>query len=132
MMIPPARKKTTIILLICAVMIMIITIKHSYTIPYVLNGIRLSELSNLECVEYVASKGVEMTYNYKTSIGFQELTKDLIIRYEQDPYKVLYGTYGSLSTNIYAEEVRKVVNNYYGIYNIDYYPEIPPNPETIN
>lgn len=124
-MISVSRKKAVAMLLLCTVVMMVMTVKKTYPFSYAQSGIQLSELSNLECVEFIASKGVKMPYNYKTSTGFQELTKDLIVCYEENPYKVLYGTYGSLSTNIYAEEVRKVVNKYYGIHNIDYYPERP-------
>ena len=78
----------------------------------------------------VAKGATAVPYNYKTSAGFQELTTDLVARYEENPYKILTGTYGSSSTTLYAEEVRKIVNDYYGIYHIEYYfdhyPEYPP------
>ena len=44
-------------------------------------------------------------------------------------YKTLRGVYSDISTNQYVEDVRKIVNDYYGIYHVEYYldhdPEYP-------
>lgn len=126
------RIKALFVLLFAAIVIMTVAVKNTPPVSeYMRTGIRLSDLSDLERTEFIVAKGATaVPYNYKTSAGFQELTTDLVTRYEKDPYKILTGTYGSLSTNLYAEEVRKIVNNYYGIYHVEYYfdhyPEYPP------
>ena len=127
-----ARIKAIFVLLLATIAIMAVTVKNTPPVSeYMQTGIRLSDLPDLECTEFMVSKGAAaVPYNYKTSAGFQELTATLVARYEEDPYKILTGTYGSLSTNLYAEEVRKIVNDYYGIYHVEYYfdhyPEYPP------
>ena len=127
-----ARIKAIFVLLFATIVIMFVTVQNTPPVSeYMQTGIRLSDLSGLECTEFMAEKGATaVPYNYKTSAGFQELTTDLVTRYEEDPYKILTGTYGSPSTNLYAEEVRKIVNDYYGIYHVEYYfdhyPEYPP------
>ena len=88
-------------------------------------GIRLSDLPENECVEYIVSKGVEMPLYYDKSPYFAGVTKELIICYEKDPYKVISGTLGAVDMNNYVEDVRRVVNNYYGVYDIAYMPRIP-------
>ena len=127
-----ARLKAIFVLLFTTIAIMFVTVKNTPLISeYMQTGIRLSDLSDLECTEFMVSKGATaVPYNYKISSGFQEFTTDLVTRYEEDPYKILTGTYGSPSTNLYAEEVRKIVNDYYGIFHVEYYfdhyPEYPP------
>ncbi len=126
-----ARIKAIFVLLFATIAIMFVTVKNTPPVSeYMQTGIRLSDLSNLECTEFMAAKGAAVPYNYKTSAGFQELTANLVAQYEENPYKILTGTYGSPSTNLYAEEVRKIVNDYYGIYHVEYYfdhyPEYPP------
>ena len=127
-----ARIKAIFVLLLATIAIMAVTVKNTPPVSeYMQTGIRLSELSDLELTEFMVEKGATaVPYNYKTSAGFQELTRDLVTRYEEDPYRILTGTYGSSSTNLYAEEVRKIVNDYYGIYHVEYYfdhyPEYPP------
>ena len=102
---------------------MAVTVKNTPPVSeYMQTGIRLSDLPDLERTEFMVAKGATaVPYNYKTSAGFQELTTDLVARYEENPYRILTGTYGSSSTNLYAEEVRKIVNDYYGIYHVEYY-----------
>ena len=127
-----ARLKAIFVLLLATIVIMAVTVKNTPPVSeYMQTGIRLSDLSDLECTEFMVARGAAaVPYNYKTSAGFQELTATLVARYEEDPYKILTGTYGSPSTNLYAEEVRKIVNDYYGIYHVEYYfdhyPEYPP------
>ena len=127
-----ARIKALFVLLFATIVIMTVAVKSTPPVSeYMRTGIRLSDLSDLERTEFMVAKGATaVPYNYKTSVGFQELTTDLVARYEKDPYKILTGSYGSLSTNLYAEEVRKIVNDYYGIYHVEYYfdhyPEYPP------
>ena len=127
-----ARIKAIFVLLFATIVIMVVAVKSTPPVSeYMRTGIRLSDLSDLERTEFMVAKGATaVPYNYKTSVGFQELTTDLVARYEKDPYKILTGSYGSLSTNLYAEEVRKIVNDYYGIYHVEYYfdhyPEYPP------
>ncbi len=126
-----ARIKAIFVLLFATIVIMFVTVQNTPPFSeYMQTGIRLSDLSDLERTEFMASKGASVPYNYKTSAGFQEFTTDLVARYEEDSYKILTGTYGSPSTNRYAEEVRKIVNDYYGIYHVEYYfdhyPEYPP------
>ena len=127
-----ARIKAIFVLLLATIAIMAVTVKNTPPVSeYMQTGIRLSDLPDLERTEFMVAKGATaVPYNYKTSAGFQELTATLVARYEEDPYKILTGTYGSLSTNLYAEEVRKIVNDYYGIYHVEYYfdhyPEYPP------
>lgn len=126
------RIKAIFVLLLATIAIMAVTVKNTPPVSeYMQTGIRLSDLPDLERTEFMVAKGATaVPYNYKTSAGFQELTTDLVARYEKDPYKILTGTYGSSSTNLYAEEVRKIVNDYYGIYHVEYYfdhyPEYPP------
>ena len=128
-----ARIKAIFVLLLATIAIIYATANcdaHAVS-EYMQTGIRLSDLPDLERTEFMVAKGATaVPYNYKTSAGFQELTTDLVARYEENPYKILTGTYGSSSTNLYAEEVRKIVNDYYGIYHVEYYfdhyPEYPP------
>ena len=127
-----ARIKAIFVLLLATIVIMAVTVKNTPPVSeYMQTGIRLSDLPDLERTEFMVAKGATaVPYNYKTSAGFQELTTDLVARYEENPYRILTGTYGSSSTNLYAEEVRKIVNDYYGIYHVEYYfdhyPEYPP------
>ena len=126
-----ARIKAIFVLLLATIVIMAVTVKNTPPVSeYMQTGIRLSDLPDLERTEFMVAKGATaVPYNYKTSAGFQELTTDLVSRYEENPYRILTGTYGSSSTNLYAEEVRKIVNDYYGIYHVEYYfdhyPEYP-------
>ena len=115
-----ARIKAIFVLLFATIAIMAVTVKNTPPVSeYMQTGIRLSDLPDLERTEFMVAKGATaVPYNYKTSAGFQELTTDLVARYEENPYKILTGTYGSSSTNLYAEEVRKIVNDYYGIYHV--------------
>ena len=102
-----ARIKALFVLLFATIAIMAVTVKNTPPVSeYMQTGIRLSDLPDLERTEFMVAKGATaVPHNYKTSAGFQELTTDLVARYEENPYRILTGTYGSSSTNLYAEEV---------------------------
>ena len=74
----------------------------------------------------MASKGAHMPGHYKQSLYFPAATKDYITTFEQNPYKTLRGVYSDTSTNQYVEDVRKIVNDYYGIYHVEYYLDHDP------
>ena len=125
-MIKRTRGRAVIFLIFFTVIIIAIIVNNSKPVSeYMQTGIRLSDLPEEECVEFIVSKGVEMPLYYEESPNFTDVTKKLIICYEGDPYKVISGTLGSVMMNNYVEDVRRVVNNYYGVYDVEYMPRIP-------
>ena len=125
-MIKRTRWRAVIFLLVLTVIIIALIVNNSKPVSeYMQTGIRLSDLPENECVEYIVSKGVEMPLYYDKSPYFAGVPKELIICYEKDPYKVISGTLGAVDMNNYVEDVRRVVNNYYGVYDVAYMPRIP-------
>ena len=125
-----ARIKAIFVLLFATIVIMTVTVKNTLPVSeYMRTGIRLSDLPDKECVAFMASKGAHMPGHYKQSLYFPAATKDYITTFEQNPNKTLRGVYSDTSTNQYVEDVRKIVNDYYGIYHVEYYldhdPEYP-------
>lgn len=57
-----------------------------------------------------------MPLYYEESPYVADVTKELIICYEGDPYKAISGTLGSVMMNNLVEDVRRAVNEYYGVY----------------
>ena len=113
------RIKAIFVLLLATIVIMAVTVKNTPPVSeYMQTGIRLSALPDKECVAFMASKGAHMPGHYKQSLYFPAATKDYITTFEQNPYKTLRGVYSDTSTNQYVEDVRKIVNDYYGIYHV--------------
>ena len=79
------RIKALFVLLFATIVIMTVAVKNTPPVSeYMRTGIRLSDLSDLERTEFIVAKGATaVPYNYKTSAGFQELTTDLVTRYEK-------------------------------------------------
>lgn len=122
----PPRIYSLVALMLCTLFIIVLTVKNTKPISeYMRTGIKLSSLSDKESVEYMVSKGARMPLGYRKSYYFPQTTKQLIIVYENNPYLVITGSISDIYMNIYVEDVRKIVNEYYGIYNIEYFPEIP-------
>lgn len=44
----------------------------------------------------------------------------MITYYEENPYSLRSGTLGSPTQANYFEDIRRIVNEYYGIYNVEY------------
>ena len=121
------RIKAIFVLLLATIVIMAVTVKNTPPVSeYMQTGIRLSDLPDKECVAFMASKGAHMPGHYKQSLYFPAATKDYITTFEQNPYKTLRGVYSDTSTNQYVEDVRKIVNDYYGIYHVEYYLDHDP------
>ena len=80
-----ARIKAIFVLLFATIVIMAVTVKNTPPVSeYMQTGIRLSDLPDLERTEFMVAKGATaVPYNYKTSAGFQEITTDLVARYEK-------------------------------------------------
>ena len=74
---------------------------------------RLSELADAECFEFLASHGIEIPPALKNDFG-GDFVKYFIARSEEHPYA--YPTYNDIVFMYYSEGIRKVVNEYYGIY----------------
>ncbi|WP_125114464.1 hypothetical protein [Agathobaculum sp. Marseille-P7918] len=64
-----------------------------------------------------------MLLYYEESPHLADVTKELIICYEGEPYKAISGTLGSVMINNYVEDVRSAVNEYYGVYMLHICPE---------
>lgn len=120
----PSRGKKMFFLFLATILIMVLIWKTDHPVAeYVKTGVRLSDLSEQECVDFVVSKGVEMPLYYEQSPYFAGVTKEMITYYEENPYSLRSGTLGSPTQANYFEDIRRIVNEYYGIYNVEYLPK---------
>ena len=125
-----ARIKAIFVLLFATIAIMAVTIKK-HTAGFGIYADRNPAVRPARqgmCCIYGIQRA-HMPGHYKQSLYFPAATKDYITTFEQNPYKTLRGVYSDTSTNQYVEDVRKIVNDYYGIYHVEYYldhdPEYP-------
>lgn len=120
----PSRGKKMFFLFLATILTMVLIWKTDHPVAeYVKTGVRLSDLSEQECVDFVVSKGVEMPLYYEQSLYFAGVTKEMITYYEENPYSLRSGTLGSPTQANYFEDIRRIVNEYYGIYNVEYLPK---------
>ncbi len=77
---------------------------------------KLSELSAEECIQFIISNGVNVSDGYLEKETFGEFVKTIIFSIERNPRWV--NSFNLVSTYELAEEIREVVNDYYG--NMDY------------
>lgn len=101
--------------LLCVLLIL----SFSASVYAVESKARLSDMSESECLEYIRQSGVMIPDDNANGTTWAGFVKYTIQQVEADPYCVFSYNY-SLS-NHFAEEIRTVVNNYYGIsavYNI--------------
>lgn len=81
--------------------------------PYEQAGQLLSELPEVECKEFVLSKGVQIPSSLNSG-HIDGFIKELICQAEREP-QVQCGYFSSTDTVYLAESIRKVVNEYYGV-----------------
>ena len=74
---------------------------------------KLSELRGAECYDFLSSCGIEIPIALRSEY-MEELVFSMIAKAEEHPY--IYESYNYFSVFRISESIRKVVNEYYGIY----------------
>ncbi len=73
----------------------------------------LSELNEDECYQFITEHGVELPEGLELDDDVKSFIKNVIQNVENDPnYHFVYNYFGTLN---FAEEIKVVVNNYYGV-----------------
>lgn len=102
-------------LLICVVVLVCFLTSlndYSYLPSYEQSEQKLSELSEAQCLEFIASRGIKIPDDYNSPI-IGEVVKRMIADAEKYPQSM--GMYGSTYAHNLSEAIRKAVNEYYGI-----------------
>lgn len=107
------------ILMTMMVAVPVIAIEEQRMTEYERTGQLLSELTEEECLAFIASKGLEIPENMISPYN-GELVKYLITRSEQYPQSN-FGTISATFVMEFGEKVRAIVNEYYGVDGGKYY-----------
>lgn len=100
-------------LLICVIVVVYFLTKPNHNLTtYEKSGQKLSELSEDECLKFIASRDIEIPDNLdKKNIG--SFVKELITQSEKNPKSPSGFSY--TVTVKFAEDIRKAVIEYYGV-----------------
>ena len=100
-------------LLICVIVaVFFLANSNNDLTTYEQSGQKLSQLSEDECLRFIASRGIEIPNNLDTkNIG--SFVKELITQSEKYPQSPSGFSY--TVTVEFAEAIRKAVNEYYGV-----------------
>ena len=99
--------------LTCLLLCILLTISFSASIYAVETKSKLSEMSEMECFEFIKAQGVEIPNDYEDETTWAPFVKQTILQVENNPYCVFLYSYRV--TENFAENIRTVVNDYYGI-----------------
>ena len=73
----------------------------------------LSDMTTSECIDFIIDNDVSIPEGFNQSIGLGEFVKTIIKEVESDPTVVF--TFNYIETLNFAEDIKNVVNAYYGI-----------------
>ena len=99
--------------LTCLMLCILLTFSFSASIYAVESKAKLSDMSEMECFEFIKAQGVEIPSDYEDETIWAPFVKQTILQVEYDPYCVFLYSY--TVTENFAENIRTIVNDYYGV-----------------
>lgn len=96
--------------LICCLLCLFLSFSFSASIYAVESKLRLSDMSELECLEFIKRQGVDVPSVYPDETTWAPFAKQIIQQVEIEPYCRFVISY-TISLR-FAEEIRSVVNDY--------------------
>ncbi|MHB8061747.1 MAG: hypothetical protein ACYDG2_03800 [Ruminiclostridium sp.] len=109
----PAFLIIIVALLTCVIVaVCFLTNPNNNLTTYEQSGQKLSELSEDECLAFISSRGIDIPAGLDTE-NIRAFVKEIISQSEKNPQSP--GGYSYTATMEFAEDIRKAVNEYYGV-----------------
>ena len=99
--------------LTCLLLCILLTLSFSASIYAVETRAKLSNMSDLECLNFIKDCGVDIPDDYEDETIWAPFVKQTILQVEENPHCIFLYSY--TVTERFAEDIREVVNNYYCI-----------------
>ena len=98
----------------CCIMVLVVCISmFSVSVSAEDHKIRLSELSEAECITFIKAQGVSIPSDYEDELMWGAFVKEIITLVEQNPGTSLYFNYSVVHS--FANDIKCAVNEYYGV-----------------